>query len=458
MSERVLLIDDDDGLRDLLARELPRKGIEAVPARNAEEGLKLLDQHGFPVVISDVRMPGLSGIELLKRVKEREGELTEVIMLTGHGTIDQAIEAIRAGAYHYLTKPVKVAELAAFVKQAIEKALVRRENLLLRREAASGDVEAIGSSKAWQKVTKLVEKIGPTPSTVLVLGKSGTGKEVVARSIHRVSPRAAKPFVAVNCASVTASLLESELFGHEAGAFTGAQKRRRGLFELAEGGTLFLDEIGETSVEFQAKLLRVLETGEFRRVGGEDALRADVRVIAATNRELKAEIEKGRFREDLYYRLNALTIELPTLKEREEDIPLLVHHFLVAHGKPLEITPEALELISRYPWPGNVRELRNAVERMAILAEGSKLTPDELPGEVRAGAEARSAPSESLDDSDIKEQDEPPPLAEIEKRHILKVLEFTGGNKMRSARILGITTATLYNKLKAYKAAGEPGV
>ena len=458
MSERVLLIDDDDGLRDLLVRELPRKGIEAVPARNAEEGLKLLDQHGFPVVISDVRMPGLSGIELLRRVKEREGELTEVIMLTGHGTIDQAIEAIRAGAYHYLTKPVKVAELAAFVKQAVEKAQVRRENLLLRRAAASGDVEAIGSSKAWQKVQKLVEKIGPTPSTVLVLGKSGTGKEVVARSIHRVSPRAAKPFVAVNCASVTASLLESERFGREAGAFPGAQKRRRGLFELAEGGTLFLDEIGETSVEFQAKLLRVLETGEFRRVGGEDALRADVRVIAATNRELKAEIEKGRFREDLYYRLNALTIELPTLRERQEDIPLLVHHFLVAHGKPLEITPEALELISRYPWPGNVRELRNAVERMAILAEGSKLTPDELPGEVRAGAEAQSAPSEALDDSDIKEQDEPPPLAEIEKRHILKVLDYTGGNKMRSARILGITTATLYNKLKAYKAAGEPGV
>jgi DNA-binding NtrC family response regulator len=453
MSEKILLIDDDDGLRDLLARELPRKGIEAVTARNAEEGLRLLDQQGFPVVVTDVRMPGLSGIELLRRMKEREGDLTEVIMLTGHGTIDQAIEAIRAGAYHYLTKPVKVAELAVFLKQAAEKAHVRRENLLLRREAASGELEAIGTSKAWQKVEKLVEKIGPTPSTVLLLGKSGTGKEVVARSIHKTSPRSKKPFVAVNCASVTASLLESELFGHEAGAFTGAQKRRRGLFELADGGTLFLDEIGETSIEFQAKLLRVLETGELRRVGGEDALRADVRVIAATNRDLKSQIEKTLFREDLFYRLNALTIELPPLCERREDIPLLVRHFLTAHGKALEVTPEAVELLARYPWPGNVRELRNAVERMAILAEGSKITPEQLPGEVRAGAEAQAAADESGDEQGAKGTDEPPPLAEVEKKHILRVLDYTGGNKMRAARILGITTATLYNKLKAYKAA-----
>jgi DNA-binding NtrC family response regulator len=222
---------------------------------------------------------------------------------------------------------------------------------------------------------------------------------------------------------------------------------------VAEGGTLFLDEIGETAIEFQAKLLRVLETGELRRVGGEDALRADVRVIAATNRDLRARIEKGQFREDLYYRLNALTIELPPLSDRKEDIPLLVRHFLTAHGKPLEITPEALELLGRYPWPGNVRELRNAVERMAILAEGTKLTPDELPGEVRAGAEAQSVAEESDDGSDEKGSDDPPPLAEVEKRHILRVLDHTGGNKMRAARILGVTTATLYNKLKAYKAA-----
>jgi DNA-binding NtrC family response regulator len=452
-NERILLIDDDAGVRELLAKELPRKGIEAVPARDAEEGLRLLDQQGFPVVVSDVRMPGLSGLELLKKVKEREGDLTEVIMLTGHGTIDQAIEAIRAGAYHYLTKPVKIAELAVFVKQAAEKAHVRRENLLLRRETATGELEAIGTSKAWQRVQKLIEKMGPAATPILVLGRSGTGKEVVARSIHKKSPREKRPFVAVNCASVPASLLESELFGHEAGAFTGAQKRRRGLFELADGGTLFLDEIAETSIEFQAKLLRVLETGEFRRVGGEDALRADVRVIAATNRELKAQIEKGAFREDLYYRLTALTIDLPSLAERKEDIPLLVQHFLVAHGKPLEVTPEALELLGRYPWPGNVRELRNVVERMAILAEGPKLGPDELPGEVRAGAEAQAAAPE--EGSDETQTDDPPPLSEIEKRHILKVLDHTGGNKMRAARILGITTATLYNKLKAYKAAAE---
>jgi DNA-binding NtrC family response regulator len=461
--ERVLLIDDEDSVRDLYARELPRKGYDVTQAKDAEEGLRLLDQGGFPVVITDVKMPGMSGLELLRRVKEREGDLTEVIMLTAHGTIDQAIEAIRAGAYHYLTKPVKLAELAAFVFKAMEKAHVRRENLLLRRETASGSTEAIGGSKAWARVEKLVEKIGPTSSTVLVLGKSGTGKEVVARSIHRKSARSQRPFVAVNCASVPAGILESELFGHEAGSFTGAQKRRRGLFELASGGTLFLDEIGETGTDFQAKLLRVLETGEFRRVGGDTALHADVRVIAATNRDLKTEIEKGRFREDLYYRLNVISVELPLLSERKEDIPLLVHHFLRVQGKPLDLSAEALELLTRYPWPGNVRELRNAVERMAILADGNVLSPEDLPGEVRAGAEARSAAPEGDTEAGEKAQDEPIPLAELERRHVLKVLDYTSGNKMRAARILGITTATLYNKLKVYSAqpappAGTPGV
>ncbi|MBI3724723.1 sigma-54-dependent Fis family transcriptional regulator [bacterium] len=453
--ERVLIVDDDDGLRGLLVRELARKDIEAIPAKDGEEGLRLLDRDQYPVVVSDVRMPGMSGLELLKRVKEREGDLTEVIVLTGHGTIDQAIEAIRGGAYHYLTKPVKVAELAAFVRSASEKAHVRRENLLLRRETASG-TEVVGASKAWQKVERLVEKIGPTSSTVLLLGRSGTGKEIVARAIHRLSTRAARPFVAINCASVTASLLESELFGHEAGAFTGAQKRRRGLFELAQGGTLFLDEIGETGTDFQAKLLRVLETGEFRRVGGDAALRADVRVVAATNRDLKAEIDKGRFRDDLYYRLNVLSIELPVLSERKEDIPLLVQHFLKLHGKSIEVSPEALELLTRYPWPGNVRELRNAVERMAILSEGSVLSSEDLPGEVRAGAEAQAAPAEG--ESGAAEADQPIALAELERRHILKVLEYTQGNKMRAARILGVTTATLYNKLKAYASQPSPPV
>jgi DNA-binding NtrC family response regulator len=452
-ADRVLLVDDDDALRETYARELARKGLQVTTAKDAAEGLKLLDREAFPVIVSDVRMPGLSGLELLRRVKEREGDLTEIVLLTGHGTIDQAIEAIRAGAYHYLTKPVKVAELAAFVRSAAERALVRRENLLLRREAASGAGEVVGASKAWAKVSRVVEKIAPVHSTVLILGRSGTGKEVVAREVHRLSLRAGRPFVAVNCASVTASLLESELFGHEAGAFTGAQKRRRGLFELAQGGTLFLDEIGETGSDFQAKLLRVLETGEFRRVGGDATLRADVRVLAATNRDLRAEIEKGRFREDLYYRLNVLSVELPSLSERKEDIALLVQHFLKLQGKQhVTVSSEALELLTRYPWPGNVRELRNAVERMAILAEGNSLGTEDLPGEVRARAEAEPAlPEGEHADS---AQDAPISLAELERRHIDKVLEYTQGNKMRAARILGITTATLYNKLKAYAREG----
>ncbi|MEZ6186249.1 MAG: sigma-54 dependent transcriptional regulator [Planctomycetota bacterium] len=455
----VLLIDDDPGIRKLLTRELKRRGLEADTAANGEEGLALLDRRDPDVVVCDVRMPDLNGLEVLRRIKEREPDTTEVIMLTGHGTIDSAIEAIKAGAYHYLTKPVKVAELAALIKNAAERATLRRENVLLRREVAgvrraSGDgVEAptvLGESPAWLKAWKLVGKAGPTESTVLILGRSGTGKEMVAREIHKLSPRSKRPFVAVNCASVAASLLESELFGHEAGAFTSAQKRRRGLFELAHGGTLFLDEIGETSSEFQAKLLRVIETGEYRRVGGDVSLVSDVRLLAATNRNLKKEVEAGNFREDLYYRLNVVEIELPQLKEREGDVAILAQHFLGEMAPGRSLSEAALQILGRYPWPGNVRELRNVIERMSILAEGKELGVDDVPGDVQAGAEeARPASDPGITPADgIR----PPSLADLERHHIEQVLEFTGGNKAKAARILGITAATLYNKLKAYKA------
>jgi len=461
----VLLIDDDDGIRKLLTRELSRRGLDVETAQNGEQGLVQLDRQDCDVVVCDVRMPDLDGLEVLRRIKDRDPDTTEVIMLTGHGTIDSAIEAIKAGAYHYLTKPVKVAELAALIRNAAERASLRRENVLLRREVATSrrapaasDQVVLGESPAWKKAWKLVGKAGPTESTVLVLGRSGTGKEMAAREIHRLSPRGKKPFVAVNCASVAASLLESELFGHEAGAFTSAQKRRRGLFELAHGGTLFLDEVGETSTEFQAKLLRVIETGEYRRVGGDAALVSDVRLIAATNRNLKQDVEQGRFREDLYYRLNVVEIHLPELKQRKGDVEILARHFCAEQAPGCSLSDEALEVLARYPWPGNVRELRNVIERMSILADGSALTPDDIPGDVRAGAEIRhpdGTPSEGLTPSDGLTPAEglrPPSLSDVERRHIEQVLEYTKNNKARAARILGITAATLYNKLKAYRA------
>jgi DNA-binding NtrC family response regulator len=460
----VLLIDDDPGIRKLLPKELQRQGLEVEVAASGEEGLATLDRQGADVVVCDVRMSGMDGLEVLRRIKDRDPDTSEVIMLTGHGTIDQAIEAVRAGAYHYLTKPVKVAELAAVIRNAAERAVLRRENVLLRREVASRrptskEATVLGESPAWKQAWKLVHKAGPTTSTVLILGRSGTGKEMAARQIHLLSQRARRPFVAVNCASVAASLLESELFGHEAGAFTSAQKRRRGLFELAHGGTLFLDEIGETSPDFQAKLLRVIETGEYRRVGGDATLVSDVRLIAATNRNLKQEIETGRFREDLYYRLNVVTIDLPELRERPGDVALLARHFLeeVAPGR-LSLSEEALEVLARYPWPGNVRELRNTIERMSILAERDVLTPDEIPGDIRAGADHASEDSSDdgeplpAADGEPGKGEAPVSLADVERRHIEHVLSFTGGNKARSARILGITAATLYNKLKLYRA------
>ena len=459
----VLLIDDDPGIRKLLPRELQRQGLDVDVAASGEEGLATLDRQGADVVVCDVRMSGMDGLECLKRIKDREPDTTEVIMLTGHGTIDQAIEAVRAGAYHYLTKPVKVAELAAVIRNAADRAAMRRENVLLKREVArrpsSKELTVLGESPAWLQAWRLVGKAGPTQSTVLVLGRSGTGKEMAARQIHTLSPRARRPFVAVNCASVAASLLESELFGHEAGAFTSAQKRRRGLFELAHGGTLFLDEIGETSLEFQAKLLRVIETGEYRRVGGDLSLVTDVRLIAATNRNLKGELEAGRFREDLYYRLNVVTIELPTLRERTGDVALLARYFLEDIAPGLRLSEEALEVMARYPWPGNVRELRNTIERMSILAERELLTPDEIPADIRAAADLHHESGEEGEPLPVEPPeapgDSPPTLADVERRHIEQVLAYTGGNKARAARILGITPATLYNKLKLYKAQDE---
>lgn len=459
LSIPILLIDDDTGILKLLRRELKRKGILATIADSAEEGLEILGRTTFTVVVCDLLLPKMNGLEFLKTAKTNVGGLTEIILLTAHGDIDSAIEAIKSGAYHYLTKPVRVAELATLIRNAHEKATLLRENILLRREvetkASRNAPRMIGQSSAWQKVLNLVERSGASDSTVLVTGRSGTGKELVARAVHQVSDRTRRPFVAVNCASVVTTLLESELFGHEQGSFTGAHNLKRGLFELAEGGTLFLDEIGETSLDFQAKLLRVLETGEFRRVGGSHLIHSNVRIIAATNRDLKQEMDAQRFREDLFYRLNVLTLELPDLKDRREDIPLLAEHFLALAGRhagSLKFSAEALSVLAQYPWPGNVRELRNVVERISILADHDIIETSDLPTDILVGAEeAMLAPPEA-ERPEHTPEGLPPPLSEVERFHIQRVLEFTKGNKTKAAKILGITAATLYNKLKIYKA------
>ncbi|HBP17266.1 MAG TPA: hypothetical protein DEA08_05635, partial [Planctomycetes bacterium] len=368
----VLLIDDDPGIRKLLSRELGRRGLSVTTAASGDEGLELLDRQAFSVAVCDVKMKGIDGLEVLRRIKERDPDTTEVIMLTGHGTIETAIEAMKTGAYHYLTKPVKVAELAALVSSAAERAQIRRDNVLLRREVNSqrlrtpegrpvgpnGPSLVLGESKAWKQVWNVVGKVGPTDSTVLVLGKSGTGKEMVAREIHHISARATRPFVAVNCASVSASLLESELFGHEAGAFTGAKARHPGAFERADGGTLFLDEIGELPESLQATLLGALERRRFRRLGGREEIAVDVRVVSATHRDVRADVNTGRFRLDLFYRLAVVTLEVPPLRARPDDIELLAEHFLQELGwqRPQDVlTPPVLEALRRHHWPGNVR-------------------------------------------------------------------------------------------------------
>ncbi len=443
LSTKLLIVDDDDDMRDDLAQLFGKQGYEVTAAVNGEDALNKAAHARFDVALIDLHLPSISGIEVLAQLKEQQPEL-EALMLTAHSSIETAVEAMRKGAYDYLTKPFRAADLEVHVRKAFEKVqLQRREQQWLRHLSyESPRYRLIGSSPAMRKVIALLGKVAVSDATVLAHGASGTGKELVARALHTNSPRRTRPLVTINCAALQESLLESELFGHEKGAFTGAVAAKPGLVEVAEGGTLFIDEIGEMALGLQAKLLRVLEDGHYRRVGGTREMNADVRVVAATNRDLAEEIEKGQFREDLYYRLNVVSVFLPPLRERREDIPELIEHFLTTRQVgPLRsrVDAQAMKALMAYSWPGNVRELANVLERAQILAENHIITVDDLPENVMT---ARAASSESAGD--------PRHLSEVERRHVQAVLQEEKGNKVHTARVLGISRRALYRLIEKY--------
>ena len=439
----ILVADDDRGHRETLEKILLREGYEVLPAEDGLAALDLLRKRSVHVLLADLKMPGMSGLELLKASKALYPEV-EVIVITGYGGIEEAVLAMREGAYDFITKPVKRVGLLKAVNKALEKQALVQENLALQRqveELRKGDI--IGTSPAMQRVLELIQQVAGSPATVLIQGESGTGKELIANALHRGSPRRNRPLVKVNCAALPETLLESELFGYEKGAFTGTVASKPGRFELAHGGTLFLDEVGDLSLATQAKLLRVLQEGEFERLGGTKTLKVDVRIVAATNQDLAQAIKEKRFREDLYYRLNVITITLPPLRERREDIPLLAQHFLTLYAKRNNkaitgFSREALDRIVDYPWPGNVRELENAVERAVVLSRDAIIDLDDLPEAIVGGAWEERAITIPLGT----------PLEEVERRLIEETLRHAKGDKTLAAKLLGIASRTIYRRLK----------
>jgi DNA-binding NtrC family response regulator len=439
----LLVVDDDQEFRDTLRTRFARRGFEVRSADSGEEALGLAELRNFDVAVFDMMMPGISGLELLRRFKTDHPEC-EVILLTGQGTIETAVEAMKLGAYDYLQKPFPLKDLEEVVTRAYERRNLRKENTQLKAilERSLPASEMIGRSPAMQEVFRLIERAGPSDKAILILGESGTGKELVARALHRHSSRADRPMVTINCAALPETLLESELFGHEKGSFTGAIAAKPGLFEVADGGTLFIDEIGELPGSLQAKLLRVLEDGSLRRIGSIQERRVKVRLLAATNRDLAKEVEAKRFREDLYYRINVMSLELPPLRERTGDVPLLVQHFL---GAGWEIEPAAMAALERFRWPGNVRQLINAVERAKILAASETITLHDLPREIAVPAAAdapHAANGQPTDD-----------LAAIQRGKVVEVLRREAGNKSKAARALGIDRRKLYRLLEKYAIA-----
>ncbi|HKX32777.1 MAG TPA: sigma-54 dependent transcriptional regulator [Blastocatellia bacterium] len=448
MNERVLIAEDDEEMRNLLQEEMESTGYRTVMAVDGRAALAYVQLLHEPVdlVVTDVQMPGLKGGELLAAVRKCRAE-TPVIVITGFGSVGQAVEMTKNGAFQYLTKPFETKELLRLVAQALEKSAPQREQARLRRESPSAPARIIGASRPMRELFDLMARAAQSASTVLVTGESGTGKELVARSIHEQSGRRGT-FIAINCAAIPGELIEAELFGHTGQAFTGAKQARSGLFEAADGGTLFLDEIGELPLQVQPKLLRVLQEGSIRRVGADYERQVNVRVVAATNRELELEMRKGRFREDLYWRLNVITLRVPALRERSFDIPLLVEYFinrvaLAADRPPLDISPEALALLTAYSWPGNVRELENAIERAVAFARGSQLEPEDLPDRVRSNGATASIIARAKSGQLT--------LRELEREYILETLRKTGGNKLRTAEILGLDRKTLYRRLLEYR-------
>ena len=449
---RVLVVDDDQAIREALSRTLEKFGYEVVLAEDGQSGLDRLRESEIHVLLADLQMPKLSGQELLKAAKAIAPDV-EVIVITGHGTVEDAVEAMKEGAYDFITKPFKRVQLERTIRRAAEKQALALQNrrLQARLDELQGAGSIIGTSPVMLRMLELVRQVAPSTATVLIQGESGTGKELIADAIHHGSPRRERACIKVNCAALPEQLLESELFGHERGAFTGAVARKEGRFELADGGTLFMDEIGDISPAMQAKLLRVLQSGEFERVGGTRTLKVDVRLVAATNADLAALVREKRFREDLYYRLNVITIDLPPLRERREDIPLLAHHFLRKHAakntKDIRgFTEEALDILQTYAWPGNVRELENAVERAVVLAQASLLSPADLPDTLVRTEQAARHLVVSIGT----------PLGEVEDRLIEETLRYTKGDKTLAAKLLGIATRTIYRRIKGETESSPP--
>ena len=448
----IMVVDDKRGSREALQKMIAKEGYQVSIAHDTETALEIFGREAAHLVITDLRMPGRDGISLLKEVKRMSSE-TEVILISGHGTVETAVEAMREGAYDFITKPLERVVVLKAISKAREKQDLTRENAGLRAQLRSlSDASGfIGNSAAVREVKELIRQVAPTSANVLILGESGTGKEIVANAIHRSSERAGRPFIKVNCAALPETLLESELFGYERGAFTGAVSRKEGRFFLADEGMLFLDEIGDMPMALQAKILRVLQEGEFERLGGNETLKVDVRIVAASNQDLTEAIAERCFREDLYYRLNVIGIHLVPLRERRGDIPLLVEHFLerfsAKNNQPVNVfSRAAVEAMSNYDWPGNIRELENSVERAVVLGRGEVLTLADLP----AGVAGESREDDELPveaGSTVISIPVGTPLAEVERRVILETLRSTGGDKSAAARRLGIATRTIYRKL-----------
>ncbi len=442
MKKKILVVDDEELMRITLRDSLIKEGYEVEVACDGEEGWEKFKKEYPVLVLTDLKLPGMDGIQLLEKIKSISSD-TIVIVITGYGTIESAVQAMKLGAYDYICKPFILEDMVLLVKRAFEVYNLREENKNLKSKLKEsyklGDI--IGKSEKMQEVYRMITAVAKTTATVIIYGETGTGKELVAETIHKLSPRKNKPLIKVSCAALPETLLESELFGYERGAFTDAVSRKIGRFEMADGGTLFLDDVDDIKPEVQVKLLRVLQERKFERIGGTETLQVDVRIIAASKKDLLDLVKEGKFREDLYYRLNVIPIYLAPLRERKEDIPLLVEHFIEKYTKPAgdtkkEISPEALEVLVSYNWPGNVRELENVIKRVVTLCNKDKITPQDLPEFLQY----QKQPPKTIQEV----------VKESEKEHILKILSQTKGRKKEAAKILGITPKTLWQKLKEY--------
>lgn len=444
---RILVVDDELVIRESLSDWLQESGYYVRTVEDGTKALMQVKQREWDIILVDLKMRGMDGIEVMREIKKIHKDLP-IIIITGYPTVDTAVEAMKEGAYDYIVKPFNPEEIDLIIRNIIAHQKLARENIFLRKELKKQYQykDIIGKSPKMQELLALVRTVAESNTTVLIQGESGTGKEIIARVIHSSSPRADGPFVAVNCAALPETLLESELFGHEKGAFTGAVARRKGKFELANGGTLFLDEIGDMSPKTQAQLLRIIEEQEFQRIGGSKPIKVDVRIISATNKKLEEMIQQGTFREDLFYRINVVTINVPPLRERKEDIPLLVEYFLkkysIENKKEIQFVDEdALRLLMKHNWPGNVRELENVIERAVVITKNDFISPDELPSSI-TGSDAVSTA--------LHEYDALLSIDELEKRHIIRVLKSCNWNIKKSAEVLKINRTTLYNKMKKY--------